>query len=399
MDRPWDFARGLVLIVFFAAAVLWIVIRTLKKSIEPGALLSRLIITVVIVVGGAGILRGAGAFTMMLSIPIAVVLALVWVPSMIAGLIRPLTSLFDGGDEPMEAKPYYSVAEAKRKRGLMVEARAEVHNQLAKFPGDFQGQMMLAEMEAQDFKSMEAARMVIEGLARQPGLTPAQIAGAWNALADWHLKNNRDLDGAREALGNIVAALPESQFAQIAQQRLARLSETGEAFVERPLVAAGFARNIGLRITTEDLRTPEASRDVRIAEYVGQLELHPADLEAREKLAALYAESEETAALAEAELERLAGGPHQTVKKVAQWLNSLADLQVRSGRGVQARATVQQIIDRFPGTAPADMAVARLAQLNLEIRGQEKRASIPLPKYQKDLGLRGKSPLPADPDS
>ena len=57
-------------------------------------------------------------------------LSIMWTPQLSEFLISPLTGLFDGGHEPPERKPLYSIAMTKRNRGKPREAVAEIRRQL-----------------------------------------------------------------------------------------------------------------------------------------------------------------------------------------------------------------------------------------------------------------------------
>src|SRR5665213_887024 len=50
------------------------------------------------------------------------VLGLVWAPDFALIIFRPLLSAFDGGVAEGEAKPFYFIAEGKRRKGLYQEA-------------------------------------------------------------------------------------------------------------------------------------------------------------------------------------------------------------------------------------------------------------------------------------
>ena len=96
---------------------------------------------------------------------------------------RKLGSLFDGGDVEVDPKPFYSIFHAQRKKGNYQAALAAVRQQLEKFPTDFEGQMLLAELQAENLNDLPGAEVTIQRLTAQPGLAPANIASALNALA------------------------------------------------------------------------------------------------------------------------------------------------------------------------------------------------------------------------
>src|SRR5215471_20168752 len=112
-------------------------------------------------------------------------------------VLKPFFGFIDGSDEAAVAQPLYSAAEAKRKRGHFLQAREDVRAQLRRFPSDFQGQMLLAEIEAQDLKDLAAAQLAVQRILQQPEHPPAKKAYALTTLADWQLKYARDREAAR----------------------------------------------------------------------------------------------------------------------------------------------------------------------------------------------------------
>ena len=57
---------------------------------------------------------------------------------------------FGGGSEEVIPKPAYSVAQSKQKQGKYLEAITEIRKQLERFPTDFEGQFLLAQIEAEE---------------------------------------------------------------------------------------------------------------------------------------------------------------------------------------------------------------------------------------------------------
>ena len=102
----------------------------------------------------------------------------------------------------------------------------------------------------------------------------------------------------------------------------------------------------------EHLRPAEADPAKLAAAYVKHLEQHPLDTEAREKLAVIYADHYQRLDLATIELNQLIETPNQPAKRVAHWLNLLADLQIQHGADYDTvRGTLEKIIERFPDLA------------------------------------------------
>ena len=195
----------------------------------------------------------------------------------------------------------------------------------------------------------------------------------------------------------IIERYPKTQQSLQAAQRIAHLGGTEKILLgarDRQLVPVPEGvKNIGLLESTEFLRPAEADPDKLAAEYVKHLEEHPLDTDVREKLAILYARHFKRVDLAMVELEQMINEPKQPAKRVAHWLNLLADLQVHGGADYETvRATLQLIIDRFPGLPVADLAQSRLNTLKLEIKGRKETPNKTLGVYEQNIGLKYGSP-------
>ena len=229
----------------------------------------------------------------------------------------------------------------------------------------------------------------------QPGHSPPQIANAWNALADWHLKL-QDRDAARAALEQIIARFPDTEQAQLAAQRIAHLASKETllaAHEHKPIHLRHGAQDIGLMKDPSSLLKPEQDPAEVAGQLVKHLEQHPLDNEVREKLAMIYAEHYQRLDLAADQFEQLITSPTQPGREVARWLNTLADLQLRHGADYDTiRQTLQRVVDLFPDLAAAQLAQQRIELLRLELKGKEKGQVVKLGSYEKDLGLKGPRP-------
>src|SRR5208337_564583 len=112
----------------------------------------------------------------------------------------PFASLYDGGTEEPIPHPAYSIAQSKQKKGLYLEAIAEIRKQLDRFPTDVEGQLLLAQIQAEDLKDLQAAELTVERFCAQPGHAPQNIVFALYSLADWHLQIARDREAAQRHL-------------------------------------------------------------------------------------------------------------------------------------------------------------------------------------------------------
>jgi len=148
-------------------------------------------------------------------------------------------------------------------------------------------------------------------------------------------------------------------------------------------------QSLGLLRDQEHLKPVEPDPEHVAAECVKHLEQHPLDTEAREKLAVIYADHYGRLDLATGELEQMIEQPNQPGRLVVHWLNVLADLQIRSGAGLDAvQQTLQRIVDRDPNAAAAEIARHRLALLKLEMKSKEMSQAVKLGTYEQKIGLK-----------
>ena len=396
MPRAISIAVGLLILLGVLALLGWLLVRSLKRSDDPTKLVVKWIITALVTgmqvffVGGWGPSFGS-AFVMPIACAVlGIILAIVWAPSIGTILSSPLTSMFDGGSAIAEPEPLYSVAVAKRKKGQTREALWELQQQLAKFPQDYTGQMLVAEIQAEDLRDLDAAAITVQRLCDQTGHSPAGIADALNRLADWHVKLAQDTESARLTLEQILTRLPDTPQAHAAHQRLAHLggSELVAATRERrPLVIASAETTVVAHPSQASLTPPEPPEEAA-RKLVQHLEQFPHDNEAREKLALLYARYYQRLDLASLELDQLIDQPNAPARMIAHWLNLLTDLQldIAQDEGA-ARQTLQRLIDRLPQLPEAEAAHQRQARLKQELRKNEAAPVLKLGTYEQDIGL------------
>jgi outer membrane protein assembly factor BamD (BamD/ComL family) len=400
MERTGDLIRGLVLLGIFiivACAVGWrwlkgsrdAPVRLIGKWIASALIIGFLLVYILpnITGGGAG-----GAFLVPFVAVCGLLLALIWTPNITAFLARPFGNLIDGGDDEADPEPLYSIAIAKRKNGKFLESLTEVRKQLDRFPNDVVGQMLLAEIQADDLKDLPSAEATIERFVAQPGHSPKNVAYALNALADWQVKYAQDVEGGRATLQRIIDTFPESEEALLASQRLSHMGDDEYLLSRgnRPAIAlkAGVD-NVGLLKTYEALKPVEEDKGETARKLVQHLERFPADMEAREKLAILYAEHYQRVDLATDQLEQIIAQPGQPMKNVAHCLNLLADVHIKfAGEYEAAKAALERIIELYPKFAPAENARQRIAHLRLELKGRENKQAVKLGEYEQNIGLK-----------
>ena len=399
MERTGEFIRGLVLMTVFLVLVCVVGWRWLKGSRDtPAVLITKWIVTgliVAFIVFGLmpTIMQGGGGALMIPFIAVCgIILAIVWAPNITAFFARPFGNLIDGGDDESDPEPFYSIAIAKRKNGKFLESVAEVRKQLDRFPNDVAGQMLLAEIQADDLKDLSAAQLTIERFVAQPNHSPKNIAFALNALADWQVKYAQDVDGARQTLQRVIDRFPDSEEALLASQRLSHMGDADYLLSRgnRPAIRmkAGVD-NIGLLRTYEPLKPVEEDKGEIAQKIVEHLERFPADMEARERLAMLYAEHYGRTELAADQIEQIIAQPGQPMKNVAHYLNLLADLHVKFTADYEmAKAALERIVELYPKFAVAQNARQRIAHLRLELKGHENKEAMKLGEYEQNIGLK-----------
>lgn len=396
---PWRAATGLLMVAAAVGAVGWLHWCLLKRSHDPARLLFRWALTAGLILGGfflVNYVAGDGSAEgkiggVILGAFLGLVMAVIWTPIITSKVGEWFGNILTGGTAAPDPTPAYSVAESRRKQGKFKEAVWEIQGQLARFPNDVIGQMMLAEIQVEHLNDLPGAQLTIERFVTQPGHGPKNIAFALTSLADWHLRYAQDVEAARAAFQRIIELLPDTEQSMQAAQRLAHLEhpEAMHAVRERQLIQMKRgAQDLGLTRGVPQPAPTEAP-DIAAQRLVRQLEAHPLDTEAREKLAALYSEHFGRLDLAAEQLEQLIAAPHAQGKDVARWLNDLADLQLRHGADYDTvRATLQRVMDQFPGLAAERLARQRVDHLRLELKGKEEGHKLQLGTYEKDLGLK-----------
>src|SRR5438876_6869827 len=226
MKSWWVITKLVVALLGSMAVIGWAMWHWLKRSDDPARLIFKWTITAgVLVVCGVTTARiGWSPALPGVAAVFGILLTFIWGTSFGEMLARPFTSLFDGSGTEAKPTPLYSIAEANRKKGKYAEAIAEVQKQLERFPTDFQGWMMLAEIQAEDQQNVTGAINSIKQLVGQRGHAPKNIAFALSRCADWELKFRQDREAARRLLERIVELLPDTEQAQMAMQRIAHLA-------------------------------------------------------------------------------------------------------------------------------------------------------------------------------
>jgi tetratricopeptide (TPR) repeat protein len=387
-------ALRIALLVFAGAGLIGLIVysfvRAFKNAVDPTRLAVKWIVTLFFAgtlawfaYGSAGIGK---IFPVLLAVPMAIVLSFMWAPGIGAALFSPITNALDGGNEELEPMPLYSTAEALRKRGKYRESVYAIQEQLQKFPNDFIGHMMLAEIQAENLNDLQAAETTVHRFCMQPKHAPANIAFALNSLADWHLKFAQDAEAARRELERIIELLPDSEFERTAANRIAHLATTEQLVHSREPATVKMKHGVeylGLLKSQEHLLPKVKEFKQEAADLVAHLDAHPLDHEARERLAIIYARDYGRLDFAADQIEQLIALPGESPKHIARWLNLLADLQVEcTGKTELAEATLRRIIELLPNQSQAQMAEARIMSLALELKRFEKTSVVKFPSSE-----------------
>ena len=340
-------------------------------------------------------------FVLLVALPIAVLVGVAWTPTIANILVSPLTTALSGDDTEAYEGPAYGQALAKRKRGRYEDALEAVEAQLEQYPGDFDGLMLKAAIQAENLDDLPAAMTTIQETLDDSEKVRFNLPVAFNKLADWQLTIAGDATAAKRTLEQIREALPSSQAAQFASQRLSSLdaSEESEAAAEdfnesyRHLVEESAAKDdstgpleIPRAVEVDPLQADEA----KLQTCLRRVALHPDSINNREELAALYLGHMKQPALAIQQYEHLLILPGTTIHQKTAWLNKVADIQIKSGETYESiRATLQLIISLNPKAAPAAVAEQRIAYLRIEMRGVNKKTKkLQLGSYDEDMGLK-----------
>src|ERR1035441_8692076 len=191
--HTWRIVLDIGTAALVGAVVIALGWRCLRKSAEPAKLVFKWILTAGIIVGTILFLPHIPEWIWpIVMVPVGIVMAVMWAPGLGALMVSPLTDAIDGGDVPLEAQPFYSIAETKRRNGHPQEAIAIVRAQLEKFPGDFPGTLLLASILVEDMNDLPGAQLALERWMEGPAVTSHGKASALTTIADWQLQFAQD---------------------------------------------------------------------------------------------------------------------------------------------------------------------------------------------------------------
>jgi hypothetical protein len=359
-----------ILVIAGIVGLLW---RTLSRSDEPGTIALKWLVTLVTGASafflakrwfggnpGVGLVADFGYSLIFVGLlaTAGIIIGIIWGRHIGDWISQPLAGLFDGSGEESKPTPLYSIAIARRKQGHPADAIQAIETQLQKFPQDFNGSLLKAEIEAMDLQNLTSATQTLSPWLYGSSLDPGDCAIAHTKLADWHLRLNHDQKSARQHLQAILLEQPDSAAAQLAEQRLAHLDYENKPHTSVIRVTAGSGAPVATG-TPPTVTPKEASAD--IPDLLHHLIAHPHDTAAREKLIDIYAWEQHQAQPARDQIELILQSRHLTPRELGRYLNLLADVEIKvAGDERSARTALQRIIDTVPDSAPAHQAANRL---------------------------------------
>jgi len=391
-----------------AAVVVYIIRKQLKNpDNDPVKVIVKWTVTVAIVAFGvyATLWSNDGGSLLVvfifLLLPGSVIMALWWTPEISEWMASPITNALTGDSRISYNKPEYGVANARRNRGQYVEAVEAVDEELTKHPGNFDGLMLKASIQAENLGDLEAATETVQDAIEGEEQLSYRLPVALNKMADWQLAVAGDPNAARRTLRQIREALPESQAAQFAAQRLASLDSSEETEAAVVDFNESYQKLVEESARKDDFTSPlelpkaietnqQQAGDKSLANCLRRVALHPDSVSNREELAALYLDHANQPPKAAEQYDHLLALPGTTIHQKTAWLNKIADIQVKSGESHETvRATLERVIALDPKAAPAARAQQRISYLNIELRGANRKTTkLQLGSYEEDIGLK-----------
>ena len=391
-----------------AAVVVYIIRKQLKNpDNDPVKVIVKWTVTVAIVAFGvyATLWSNDRASLLVvfifLLLPGSVIMALWWTPEISEWMASPITNALTGDSRISYNKPEYGIANARRNRGQYVEAVEAVDEELAKHPGNFDGLMLKASIQAENLGDLEAATETLQEAIEGEEQLSYRLPVALNKMADWQLAVAGDPNAARRTLRQIRETLPESQAAQFAAQRLASLDSSEETEAAVVDFNESYQKLVEESARKDDFTSPlelpkaietnqQQAGDKSLANCLRRVALHPDSVSNREELAALYLDHANQPPKAAEQYDHLLALPGTTIHQKTAWLNKIADIQVKSGESHETvRATLERVIALDPKAAPAARAQQRISYLNIELRGANRKTTkLQLGSYEEDIGLK-----------
>jgi tetratricopeptide (TPR) repeat protein len=336
-----------------------------------------------------------------LFIPCAAFLAIFFTPFLIEKTIAsPIGQLFTGNPNVVEDKPVYGSVISSRNQGDYSHALELVEVQLEKYPFDFDGLMLKAAIQAEDYNDLDSAIETLNIILNDKDNIRYNLPIVYNKLADWQLNIFNSTDCARKSLEIIQEIYPGTKAAQLASQRIASMHFHNESINEKTEINDTYCEIVeeSSRTKTEKgiVDIPKIKKLDKINENkkllsacLRRVKEHPESIINREDLARYYFDQSEEWSMAIQQYEQLINMLGSTSSQKVTWLNKIVDIQLKSGASLEEMTlTLNRVIDIAPESAASNRAKSRIMHLPIEIRGvSKKKAPLKLERRDEDLGL------------
>jgi tetratricopeptide (TPR) repeat protein len=336
-----------------------------------------------------------------LFIPCAAFLAIFFTPFLIEKTIAsPIGQLFTGNPNVVEDKPIYGSVISSRNQGDYRHALELVEVQLEKYPFDFDGLMLKAAIQAEDYNDLDSAIETLNIILNDKDNIRYNLPIVYNKLADWQLNIFNSTDCALKSLEKIQEIYPGTKAAQLASQRIASMHFHNESINEKTEINDTYCEIVeeSSRTKTEKgiVDIPKIKKLDKInenkkllSEYLRRVKEHPESIINREDLARYYFDESNEWSMAIQQYEQLINMLGSTSSQKVTWLNKIVDIQLKSGASLEEMTlTLNRVIDIAPESAASNRAKSRIMHLPIEIRGvSKKKAPLKLERRDEDLGL------------
>ena len=336
-----------------------------------------------------------------LFIPCAAFLAIFFTPFLIEKTIAsPIGQLFTGNPNIVEDKPIYGSVISSRNQGDYRHALELVEVQLEKYPFDFDGLMLKAAIQAEDYNDLDSAIVTLNIILHDKDNIRYNLPIVYNKLADWQLNIFNSTDCARKSLEKIQEIYPGTKAAQLASQRIASMHFHNESINEKTEINDTYCEIVEESSRTETEKgivdIPKIKKLDKINENkkllsacLRRVKEHPESIINREDLARYYFDESNEWSMAIQQYEQLINMLGSTSSQKVTWLNKIVDIQLKSGASLEEMTlTLNRVIDIAPESAASNRAKSRIMHLPIEIRGvSKKKAPLKLERRDEDLGL------------
>ena len=336
-----------------------------------------------------------------LFIPCAAFLAIFFTPFLIEKTIAsPIGQLFTGNPNVVEDKPIFGPVISSRNQGDYRHALELVEIQLEKYPFDFDGLMLKAAIQAEDYNDLDSAIVTLNIILNDKDNIRYNLPIVYNKLADWQLNIFNSTDCARKSLEKIKEIYPGTKAAQLASQRISSMHFYNESINEMTEINDTYCEIVEESSRTENEKglvdIPKAKKIDKINENkkllsacLRRVKEHPESIINREDLARYYFDHSKEWSMAIQQYEQLINMLGSTSSQQVEWLNKIVDIQLKSGASLEEMTlTLNRVIDIAPESAASNRAKSRIMHLPIEIRGvSKKKAPLKLERRDEDLGL------------